>query len=86
MSWLARGWQVFPPEPAVADWVAAARGPALAAVDDPALRARWLAGHPKSRLYVDFADFSFVVVEVEAAHLNGGFGRAFLLAPGDLGL
>jgi putative heme iron utilization protein len=51
-----------------------------------ALRARWLAGHPKSTLYVDFADFSFIVVEVGAAHLNGGFGRAFLLEPGDLGL
>ncbi|NKX45658.1 hypothetical protein [Roseicyclus persicicus] len=42
MGWLGRGWQVFPAEPAVLDWVAAARGPALAAVDNPALRARWL--------------------------------------------
>jgi putative heme iron utilization protein len=52
---------------------------------DP-LRARWLAGHPKSTLYVDFADFSFILLDVEAAHLNGGFGRAFVLGPGDLGL
>jgi putative heme iron utilization protein len=51
-----------------------------------ALRSRWLAGHPKSTLYVDFADFSFVLLDVEAAHLNGGFGRAFVLGPGDLGL
>ncbi len=51
-----------------------------------ALRARWLAGHPKSTLYVDFADFAFVLFEVGAAHLNGGFGRAFVLSPGDLGL
>lgn len=51
-----------------------------------ALRARWLDGHPKSALYVDFADFSFAVFAVEAAHLNGGFGRAFVLTPGDLGL
>jgi len=51
-----------------------------------ALRARWLDGHPKSTLYVDFADFSFVVLEVDAAHLNGGFGQAFVLGPGDLGL
>ena len=51
-----------------------------------ALRERWLEGHRKSTLYVDFADFSFVVFEVEAAHLNGGFGRAFVLGPGDLGL
>jgi heme iron utilization protein len=51
-----------------------------------ALRARWLEGHRKSTLYVDFADFSFVLFEVEAAHLNGGFGRAFVLGPKDLGL
>jgi heme iron utilization protein len=51
-----------------------------------ALRGRWLDGHRKATLYVDFADFSFVVLEVEAAHLNGGFGRAFVLTPGDLGL
>jgi putative heme iron utilization protein len=50
------------------------------------LRARWLAGHPKSTLYVDFADFSFILLDVEAAHLNGGFGRAFVLGPSDLGL
>jgi putative heme iron utilization protein len=51
-----------------------------------ALRARWLAEHRKSALYVDFADFSFAVLEVEGAHLNGGFGRAFVLTPPDLGL
>jgi heme iron utilization protein len=50
------------------------------------LRARWLDGHRKATLYVDFADFAFVVLEVEAAHLNGGFGRAFALTPRDLGL
>jgi putative heme iron utilization protein len=51
-----------------------------------ASRERWLEGHRKSTLYVDFADFSFVVLDVAAAHLNGGFGRAFVLGPGDLGL
>jgi heme iron utilization protein len=51
-----------------------------------ALRARWLDGHPKSKLYVDFADFSFVLLDVEAAYLNGGFGRAFVMGPDDLGL
>jgi hypothetical protein len=51
-----------------------------------ALRARWVEGHRKSTLYVDFADFSFAVIDLEAAHLNGGFGRAFVLTPGDLGL
>jgi hypothetical protein len=42
MSWLARGVETFPAEPATRDWVAAARGPALAAAADPDLRARWL--------------------------------------------
>lgn len=51
-----------------------------------ALRARWIEGHRKSMLYVDFADFSFVVLDLDAAHLNGGFGRAFVLTPADLGL
>lgn len=51
-----------------------------------ALRQRWLSGHRKSKLYVDFLDFSFVVFEIEAAYLNGGFGKAFVLTRSDLGL
>jgi heme iron utilization protein len=49
-----------------------------------ALRDRWLREHRKSALYIDFADFSFAVIDVDAAHLNGGFGKAFLLGPEDL--
>ncbi len=49
-------------------------------VSDPTerqlLRARFLARHPKSSLYADFADFGFFRVAMETAHLNGGFGRA----------
>jgi putative heme iron utilization protein len=44
-----------------------------------ALRARFLAYHPKSALYADFPDFAFFLVEMESVHLNGGFGRAALL-------
>ena len=40
-----------------------------------ALKARFLAKHPKSALYADFADFSFWRVAMDEAHLNGGFGR-----------
>ena len=47
----------------------------------PALRAHWLQGHPKSTLYVDFADFAFVAFRITTALLNGGFGRAFRLPP-----
>ncbi len=48
------------------------------------LRERWLAQHPKAKLYVDFADFWFVLLRPEGAALNGGFGRAFVLGPDDL--
>jgi putative heme iron utilization protein len=50
------------------------------------LRTRWLASHPKSKLYIDFADFFFARFAVEAGHLVGGFGRAYRIAPKDLGL
>lgn len=51
-----------------------------------ALRETWLAHHPKSKLYIDFGDFGFVVLEVSRAFLNGGFGKAYLLTPADLGM
>ncbi len=54
------------------------------AADDPtrgALRARWLRDHPKSALYVDFADFAFVRLSISRGLLNGGFGRAFNIPP-----
>ncbi|MFY0635451.1 MAG: HugZ family protein [Vannielia sp.] len=54
--------------------------------DHAALRARWLESHPKAKLYIDFGDFGFVRLEVQAAFLNGGFGKAFRLTPADLGL
>lgn len=38
----ARGWAVFPPDPAMAAWAAAARPVARACLADEALRARWL--------------------------------------------
>ncbi len=52
----------------------------------PDLQKGWLESHPKSRLYIDFADFLFVRFRIEAGFLNGGFGKAFLLTPDDLGL
>ena len=48
----------------------------LARDPDPALRARFLARHPKSELYADFPDFSFWRMQVAGFHLNGGFARA----------
>ena len=49
-----------------------------------ALRDTWLKLHPKSKLYFDFADFRMLRLEVQTAHLNGGFGKAFLLDTSDL--
>lgn len=53
--------------------------------DHAALRAAYLASHPKSKLYIDFADFAFVRLGVIKGFLNGGFGQAFHLTPADLG-
>lgn len=41
-----------------------------------AVKARFLARHPKAELYADFADFSFWRIAMEQIHLNGGFARA----------
>lgn len=51
----------------------------------PALRAAFLALRPKAALYIDFADFHLLRFTVTAAHLNAGFGKAYRLAPEDLG-
>lgn len=54
---------------------------------DPAykeMRDHYLTTHPKAKLYIDFADFSFALFTIQQAHLNGGFGKAFHLTPEDL--
>lgn len=48
------------------------------------IRRRFLARHPKAQLYVDFGDFAFFRIGVMRASLNGGFGKAYALAAGDL--
>ena len=52
--------------------------------EEPRLRRRFLARHPKSELYAGFGDFSFWRLEVVSAHLNGGFARAADLKAGDV--
>ena len=52
--------------------------------EDPehsALRDHYLSTHPKSKLYIDFPDFSFVRFTINGGLLNGGFGKAFRLDP-----
>ncbi|MDU9004959.1 HugZ family pyridoxamine 5'-phosphate oxidase [Sedimentitalea todarodis] len=46
--------------------------------------AHYLRDHPKSKLYIGFADFSFVLFTIKIGHLNGGFGKAFTLSSADL--
>ncbi|WP_146346013.1 HugZ family pyridoxamine 5'-phosphate oxidase [Phaeobacter marinintestinus] len=48
--------------------------------------AHYLRDHPKSKLYIGFADFSFAVFSTRQGHLNGGFGKAFVLTPKDMAL
>ncbi|WP_238365946.1 HugZ family protein [Mesobacterium pallidum] len=59
----------------------------IVARDDPRhapLADRYLADHPKARLYADFGDFRYVLFTPTRALLNGGFGKAFELTPDDL--
>ncbi|WP_310619050.1 HugZ family pyridoxamine 5'-phosphate oxidase [Flexibacterium corallicola] len=48
------------------------------------LKANYLSRHPKAKLYVDFGDFCFYRMKVERGHLNGGFGKAFVLKADEL--
>ena len=57
------------------------------APEDPSratLRDHWLSTHPKSKLYIDFADFTFVRLHPTSALLNAGFGKAHRLTAQDL--
>lgn len=44
--------------------------------EEPRIRRRFLARHPKAALYADFPDFSFFRLSVDGIHPNGGFARA----------
>lgn len=48
------------------------------------LREHWVVERPKSKLYVDFADFHLVRLRPQSAALNAGFGKAFALTAKDL--
>ncbi len=48
------------------------------------IRQRFLDRHPKAALYADFGDFRFFRITPQAASLNGGFGRAYMLTGSDL--
>jgi putative heme iron utilization protein len=48
--------------------------------EEPRVRSRFLARHPKANLYAGFADFSFWHMDMTGGHLNGGFARAMTLS------
>ncbi|GEL43544.1 hypothetical protein MEX01_41350 [Methylorubrum extorquens] len=52
--------------------------------DEPRIRERFLARHPKAKLYADFPDFGFFTLAPTAGHLNGGFAKAATLTPQEL--
>ncbi|WP_232630567.1 HugZ family pyridoxamine 5'-phosphate oxidase [Methylobacterium sp. Leaf118] len=52
--------------------------------DTPRLRERFLARHPKAKLYADFPDFGFFALDPTAGHLNGGFAKAATLTRAEL--
>ena len=53
-------------------------------VEDPALKAVWLARHPYAAPYADFGDFSLWRVAPRSALMVLGFGRAHRLAGAEL--
>jgi heme iron utilization protein len=56
----------------------------LARTEEPRVRSRFLARHPKANLYAGFGDFSFWRMDMTGGHLNGGFARAMTLSAEDL--
>lgn len=52
--------------------------------DSPRVRRRYLARHPDAAVYAGFADFAFYRIEVERAHLVGGFGMIHWIDGGDI--
>lgn len=52
--------------------------------DKTALRAHYLRLYPKAQLYYDFGDFRLLRLVPVTAFLNGGFGKAYRMTPGDL--
>jgi hypothetical protein len=53
-------------------------------LENPALKARWLAIHPYAGFYADFADFSLWRIRIGGGLIVAGFGRASRLRAADL--
>ncbi len=53
-------------------------------IEEPTLKARWLARHPYAAIYADFGDFSLWKVKPGGALMVGGFARAKRLRMAEL--
>jgi putative heme iron utilization protein len=53
-------------------------------IEDMNLRRRYLARHPKAKMYAEFPDFSFWRLDPSAIHGVAGFGRIETLKPEDV--
>lgn len=53
-------------------------------IDDPTLKARWVALHPYAAFYADFGDFSLWRIRPAGALFVGGFARAARLRQAEL--
>jgi heme iron utilization protein len=56
----------------------------MAATDDPAARARYLARQPDAYVFAGFGDFAVYRMEIARAHLVAGFGHIVDLTPQDI--
>ncbi|MEX3014165.1 pyridoxamine 5'-phosphate oxidase family protein [Gymnodinialimonas hymeniacidonis] len=52
--------------------------------DKASLKEHYLSLYPKAQLYYDFGDFQLTRFTPMGGLLNGGFGKAFKLTPGDI--
>lgn len=55
-------------------------------MEEGALRSRFQAVRPKTKLYMELPDFRFVLFDVDTGLLNAGFGKAYLLTEQDLAM
>jgi len=53
-------------------------------VDKALHKESWLSAIPKAKLYFDFTDFIMFRLNPHTVHLNGGFGKAYILGRDDL--
>ena len=47
--------------------------------EDRSARSRWLAAHPKAKLYIDLPDFAVMRLMPERVNFVAGFGRAYVI-------